>query len=127
MDILVDLGWVQVHEFARSRLHRYVSTNLSCLMVLFFLMRQLREKEEISEVLFSLFAIVVDQELSGALLLWWLLKFGFNMSLHLITVSKCSIFATESINRDVIRIVLIVCMLCSKSENKCRCKEYSRI
>jgi hypothetical protein len=37
-------------------------------------MRQLREKEEISEVLFSLFAIVVDQELSGALLLWWLLK-----------------------------------------------------
>ena len=96
-------------------------------MLLFFLMRQLREKEEISEVLFSLFAIVVDQELSGALLLWWLLKLGFNMSLHLITVSKCSIFATESINRDVIRIVLIVCMLCSKSENKCRCKEYSRI
>jgi heme A synthase len=67
MDILVDLGWVQVHEFARSRLHRYVSTNLSCLMVLFFLMRQLREKEEISEVLFSLIAIVVDQELSGAM------------------------------------------------------------
>lgn len=62
------------YEFARSRPHRYVSTNLSCLMVLFFFMRQLKEKEEISEVLFSLFAIVVDQELSGDLLLWWLLN-----------------------------------------------------
>ena len=33
------------YEFARSRLHKYVSTNLSCLMDLFFFMQQLREKD----------------------------------------------------------------------------------
>jgi hypothetical protein len=82
MDILMDLGWFQVH----------MSLQEVGYITLFFLMRQLREKDEISEVLFSLFTIVVDQELSGALLLWWLLKLGFNMSLHFITVSKCSIF-----------------------------------
>ena len=54
------------YEFVRRMLHRYVNTSLSYLIVWVFLVSTIMDVVEMLDLFVSWFAIVTDQDLSGA-------------------------------------------------------------
>ena len=54
------------YEFVGRMLHRYVNTSLSYLIVLVFLVSTIMDVVEMLDLYVSWFAIVTDQDLSGA-------------------------------------------------------------
>jgi hypothetical protein len=98
------------YEFVRRMLHRYVNTSLSYLIVLVFLDSTIMDVVEMLDLYVSWFAIVTDQDLSGASLFSLMILFEPTV-LQLTIKSNWTQFDKNSVRMVVVSTVFIVFMV----------------
>jgi hypothetical protein len=98
------------YEFVRRMLHRYVNTSLSYLIVLVFLVSTIMDVVEMLDLYVSWFAIVTNQDLSGASLFSLIFLIGPTV-LQLTIKSNWTQFAKNSVRMVVASTVFIVFMV----------------
>ena len=98
------------YDLVRRMLHRYVNTSLSYLIVFVFLVSTIMDVVEMLNSYVSWFAIVTDQDLSGASL--FSLMFLFEPTVLQLTIkSNWTQFANNSVRMVVVSTVFILFMV----------------